>query len=112
LLGFVLSNCTWKDGPLTAGHRQPFDLFAKNVNALETKTPAEQARTGVSDNWSRIVDAYRTLCIAPPLEVRALFQAVRDYRPDNASVEASGLDSLEDSHFEMRFGDETPTVDY
>ena len=51
LLGFVLSNSTWKDGKLTAAYRQPFDLLAKNVIGLESKTPAERARTGVFDNW-------------------------------------------------------------
>jgi hypothetical protein len=28
LLGFVLSNCAWKNGQLTAAFRQPFDLLA------------------------------------------------------------------------------------
>ena len=51
LLGFVLSNCTWKDGQLTAAYPQPFDLLAKNVIALETKKPAEGAQTGIFDNW-------------------------------------------------------------
>ena len=51
LLGFVLSNCTWKDGQLTAAYRQPFDLLAKNMIAIEIKTPAERAQTGVFDNW-------------------------------------------------------------
>ena len=51
LLGFVLSNCTWKDGRLTAAYRQPFDLLAKNVISLEKKKPAERARTSVSDIW-------------------------------------------------------------
>jgi hypothetical protein len=37
LLGFVLLNCTWKDRQLAAECRQPFDLLAKNVIALETK---------------------------------------------------------------------------
>ena len=51
LLGFVLSNCTWKDGQLTAAYRQPFDLLAKNVIALESKKSTGQAQTGISDNW-------------------------------------------------------------
>jgi site-specific DNA recombinase len=29
LVGFVLSNCTWKHGRLTAEYRQPFDLLGK-----------------------------------------------------------------------------------
>ena len=77
LLGFVLSNCTWKDGQLTAAYRQPFDLLAKNVIALENKKPAERARAGISENWLPIVDAYRTLCIAPNPCVCASFDRVR-----------------------------------
>jgi hypothetical protein len=61
LLDFVLSNCAWKDGPPRAGYRQPFVLLAKNVIALESKIPAEQARTGIFDNCLAFVDAYRTL---------------------------------------------------
>jgi len=51
LLGYVLSNCTWKDGQLTAAYRQPLDLLAKNVIALENKKAAERVRTGISENW-------------------------------------------------------------
>lgn len=57
LLGFVLSNCTWKDGQLTAAYREPFDLLAKNVIALEKKKPAEHARTGISENWLPRLDS-------------------------------------------------------
>jgi site-specific DNA recombinase len=55
LLGFVLSNCAWRDGRLTAAYRQPFDLLAKNVVRLETKMPAEHAPIGISDNWLRLL---------------------------------------------------------
>ena len=51
LLGFVLSNCTWKDSHLTAAYRQPFDLLAKNVIMLDTKMPAERAQTAISKKW-------------------------------------------------------------
>jgi len=78
LLEFVLSNCTWKDGRLTAEYGQPFDLPAKNVISLEKKKPAERAQTGCFDNWLPIVDAYRTICIAPTQEVRAVFEAVKE----------------------------------
>ncbi len=57
LLGFVLSNCTWKDGQLTAAYRQPFDLLAKNVIVLETKKPAERTQTGNFDNWLPELDS-------------------------------------------------------
>ncbi len=32
LLGFVLSNCTWKNGQLTAAYRQPIELLEKNLS--------------------------------------------------------------------------------
>ncbi|EAR22155.1 recombinase family protein [Nitrococcus mobilis] len=51
LLGFVLSNCIWKDDQLTAVYRQPFYLLAKNVIELEGKKPTGRARDGVFDNW-------------------------------------------------------------
>ena len=51
LLGFVLSNCTWKDGQLTAEYRQPFDLLAKNVVAFEKKKPGKGAEKSDFDNW-------------------------------------------------------------
>jgi hypothetical protein len=54
--------------------------------ALESKKPAEQARTGIFDIWLPVLDACRTLCIAPTPEARAVFQAVRDSRPEHASV--------------------------
>lgn len=51
LLGFVLSNCVWKEGRLTAAYRQPFDLLAKNVVELKSKMPASNAKTGTFDIW-------------------------------------------------------------
>ena len=37
LLDFVLSNCTWKDGPLQVTFRQPFDLIIASTKAYEQK---------------------------------------------------------------------------
>lgn len=34
LLEFVLSNCTWDDGALTAVFRQPFDLLVETTGAV------------------------------------------------------------------------------
>lgn len=51
LLGFVLSNSTWKDGKLTAEYRQPFDPPANNVVAFEKKKRAEGTPAHISDNW-------------------------------------------------------------
>jgi hypothetical protein len=47
--------------------------------ALLIAIPFEGLRGPVPDvDWVPIVDTYRTLCIAPPQEVRAIFQAIRD----------------------------------
>ena len=51
LLGFVLSNSTWKDGKLTAEYRQPFDLLAKNVVAFEKRKRAEGAPARLTEDW-------------------------------------------------------------
>ncbi|WP_074974978.1 recombinase family protein [Nitrosospira multiformis] len=51
LLNFLLSNCSWDDGEVTATFRQPFDLLAETTviaaNSLTT-TPAISAK---SDIW-------------------------------------------------------------
>ena len=59
LLGFVLSNCTWKDGQLTAAYRQPFDLLAKNVIAFQGAERAEGAKTRIPVNWLPGTDSNR-----------------------------------------------------
>ena len=51
LSGSVLSNCNWKDGRLTVAYRQPFDLLAKNMIALDLKPLAERTQTRNSDIW-------------------------------------------------------------
>ena len=51
LLGFVLSNCTWKEGQLTAAYRQPFDLLAKNVIAIEAKKRTKGVQSNDFDIW-------------------------------------------------------------
>ena len=33
LLDFVVSNCSWKEGQLTAVYRQPFDMLAETASA-------------------------------------------------------------------------------
>lgn len=53
LLGFVLSNCTWRDGKLSAEYRQPFDLLAKNVISIERDSGADDSETDVSEKWLR-----------------------------------------------------------
>ncbi len=59
LIGFVLSNCTWKDGQLTAEYRQPFDLLAKNVSALGAEKLSRSAKSRDFDNWLPGTDSNR-----------------------------------------------------
>ncbi len=51
LLNFVLSNCTWKDGTLSATFRQPFDLIAKTAATLEATRAAGVTSSGPCPNW-------------------------------------------------------------
>ena len=51
LLDFVLSNCSWKGGELTAIHRQPFDLLAETVAVQELRKAAGEVSNGLSEIW-------------------------------------------------------------
>jgi hypothetical protein len=84
-LDFVQTNSPWKDIQLPTEERQPPDPFTKNVIAPGKKKPAEDAQTGRFDNWLPILEAYRTVCIVPSREARAVFDAYRDLR---AAVES------------------------
>jgi hypothetical protein len=45
LLDFVLSNCTWKGGELTANGRQPFDVFAVAAASEQQRVGEEMSET-------------------------------------------------------------------
>ncbi len=51
LLGFLVSNCSWKDWELTAKLRQPFDLLEQTVAAAKTKKATEPSFDGFSEIW-------------------------------------------------------------
>jgi hypothetical protein len=51
LLNFVLSNCAWKGGELTAKYRQPFDVLAVAVAANQQQVGLESAKTAQNENW-------------------------------------------------------------
>jgi hypothetical protein len=40
-------------------------------------TSFESPSGGLSENWLPIIDSFRTLCLAPPREVRTVFDDVR-----------------------------------
>jgi len=74
LLNFLLSNCSWKNGTLTATFRQPFDMLATTNIAYQKKKAAGMASSDLSENWLPIVDSFRTLSLTPNKEMEALFQ--------------------------------------
>jgi hypothetical protein len=53
LLDFVLSNCTWKGGGLTAKYRQPFDVLAVAVASEQQRMGEGTAETARNDIWLR-----------------------------------------------------------
>jgi hypothetical protein len=61
VLDFILSNCTWKGGELTAKYRQPFDILAV-AGALEQQRLVEGTPgTARDDIWLPTLDDFRTL---------------------------------------------------
>ena len=52
LLNFVLSNCTWKHGELSAEYRQPFDMLANTVNETDPSQGGSGAATPLNEIWS------------------------------------------------------------
>ena len=51
MLDLVLSNCSWKDGTLTAQFRQPFDLLAVAISGASGGEGAESAETARTEKW-------------------------------------------------------------
>ena len=51
LLDFVFSNCSWKDGTLSAEFRQPFDLLAITATASRTDDAGPDGGEAISKNW-------------------------------------------------------------
>ena len=70
LLNFVLSNCTWKDGELTATLRQPFDLLAQTTAVAARVTASGQARSAKKEIWLGDVDSNHGKRIQSPLSYR------------------------------------------
>lgn len=51
LLNFLLSNCTWADGEMTATFRQPFDLLAETTTAAARQEAVTMANSAKSEIW-------------------------------------------------------------
>ena len=57
LLGFVVSNCTWKQGELRATYHQPFDLLAIAAKGAREESPPGESSRPVSRNWLPELDS-------------------------------------------------------
>jgi site-specific DNA recombinase len=57
LLDFMLSNCAWKDGKLTATFRQPFDIIAGTVANDRGAKAESQGSDDHSEIWLRLLDS-------------------------------------------------------
>jgi DNA invertase Pin-like site-specific DNA recombinase len=51
LLDFVVSNCTWRDGTLTAVYRQPFDMLAVSAASWKNEKAAVGTSASISEKW-------------------------------------------------------------
>ncbi len=51
LLNFLVSNCSWRDGELTATLRQPFDLIAETTAIDAKRKAAGDVSNGLSEIW-------------------------------------------------------------
>ena len=51
LLDFLVSNCFWKDGQLTAEFRQPFDLLADTVTAAAHAQATDESDQAKREIW-------------------------------------------------------------
>ena len=63
LLNYLVSNCSWQDGELTAALRQPFDLIAETTAIDAKRKAAGEVSNGLSEIWLPFVDAYGTMCL-------------------------------------------------
>jgi hypothetical protein len=51
LLNLLLSNCSWKNGELTATFRQPLNMIAEMKSAHQKKKATSLAKSSLSENW-------------------------------------------------------------
>ncbi len=57
LLNFVLSNCSWTEGEMTATFRQPFDFLAETNAIAAHQEAGTMANSGKSENWLGDLDS-------------------------------------------------------
>ncbi len=57
LLDFLVSNCSWQDGQLTAEFSQPFDALANTAMAAATSTAKDRAESAKNKIWLLRLDS-------------------------------------------------------
>ena len=57
LLNFVLSNCSWKNGELSAEFKQPFDLFVDANRAHRKKMATSTTSSDFRKDWLPDLDS-------------------------------------------------------
>jgi site-specific DNA recombinase len=84
LLNFVLSNCSWKHGRLTAGFRQPFDMLAVANELQLAREAAGEAPANKFEGWLPTLDAFRTFCFNPGSEGKVLLEGIQQFSSTSA----------------------------
>ena len=51
LLDFLVSNCTWRNGELTATFRQPFDMLVETATAASGLATVTDLATAINEIW-------------------------------------------------------------
>jgi site-specific DNA recombinase len=51
LLNFLLSNCAWEDGEVTATFRQPFDILAQKIDVIRHDKADQTGSALVFEKW-------------------------------------------------------------
>jgi len=77
LLNFVLSNCSWADGEMTATFRQPSDLLAETTAITAFQEAVTIANSSKSEVWLSFLHTYRNMCLAPKAELRRVLEEFR-----------------------------------
>ncbi len=74
LLNFVLSNCSWTEGEMTATFRQPFDLLAETTAIAARQEAVTMANSGKCEIWLAISASHAARGLKPG-RVRACISA-------------------------------------
>jgi hypothetical protein len=77
LLDFVCSDSTWKDGKLILQYRKHFYLRAVTNQSYKQTQATSLRGSGLCPMWLPFVDSFRTLCLAPTLDMKAIFYGVQ-----------------------------------